>query len=47
MAKKRKNGLKYKPNINKRIGRLLGSSSTKKQQKGVSKMNIRLSKRLK
>ena len=47
MAKKKKNGLKYKPNVTKRIGKLLSSDSKRKQQRGVSKLSKRHSKRLK
>jgi len=47
MAKKRKNGLKYKPNVTKRIGSLISSDSKKKQQRGLSKLSKRHNRRLK
>jgi|TARA_Y100000004_G_C8874200_1_gene394659 hypothetical protein len=47
MAKKKKNGLKYKPNTTRRIANLLSSDNKKKQQRGVKKMEKRKSRRLK
>ena len=47
MAKKKKNGLKYKPNTTKRIAKLLSSDNKNKQQRGNRKMEKRKSRRLK